>query len=127
MRVIEAQGVEAEAELPFAGLSQLLAPMLDRAGLLPEQQRRALAGALGLGAERPSERFAAYVATLSLVAEAAEGDPVLALIDDLHWLDAASVEALAFVARRSARSRSRSCLRSATENPAAPPCPTSTP
>jgi DNA-binding CsgD family transcriptional regulator len=100
MRVIEAQGVEAEAELPFAGLSQLLAPMLDRVGRLPEQQRRALAGALGLGDERPSERFAAYVATLSLVAEAAEDDPVLALIDDLHWLDAASVEALAFVARR---------------------------
>jgi DNA-binding CsgD family transcriptional regulator len=100
MRVIEAQGVEAEAELPFAGLSQLLAPVLDRAGRLPEQQRRALAGALGLGAERPRERFAAYVATLSLVAEVADDDPVLALVDDLHWVDAASVEALGFVARR---------------------------
>ena len=100
MRVIEAQGVEAETELPFAGLSQLLAPVLDRAGRLPAQQRQALAGALGLGAERPSECFAAYVATLSLVAEAADDDPVLALIDDLHWLDSASVEALAFVARR---------------------------
>ena len=100
MHVLEARGVEAEADLPFAGLSQLLAPVLGHAECLPVRQRDALSGALGLGAERPSERFAAYAATLSLVAEAAGERPLLALIDDLHWMDSASAEALAFVARR---------------------------
>jgi DNA-binding CsgD family transcriptional regulator len=100
MVVLEAQGVQVEAELPYAGLSQLLGPVLGEVERLVPPQRRALSGALGLGGEPPSDRFAAYVATLSLLVRVAQERPVLALVDDAHWLDAASAEALAFVIRR---------------------------
>ena len=101
MAVLEAQGVESESELAYAGLSQLLAPVMALNERLAARQRRALAGALGLdGAEPPGERFMVYLATLSLLAQAAEERPVLVLIDDVHWLDTASAEALSFVTGR---------------------------
>jgi hypothetical protein len=101
MVVLEAQGVESESELAYAGLSQLLAPVMPLSERLADRQRRALAGALELdGAGSPGERFMVYLATLSLLAQAAEERPVLGLIDDVHWLDAASAEALSFVVRR---------------------------
>jgi DNA-binding CsgD family transcriptional regulator len=100
MVVLEAQGVQAESELPYAGLSLLLGPVIGEVERLVAPQRRALTGALGLGSERPSDRFAAYVATASLLAQIARERPVLALVDDAHWLDAASAEALAFLIRR---------------------------
>ena len=100
MLVLEAQGVQAESELAYAGLSQLLAPVLDRLDGLVAPQRHALRAALGLEPGRPRDRFAAYAATLSLVALAAEERPLLAVVDDAHWLDTASAEAVAFVVRR---------------------------
>jgi DNA-binding CsgD family transcriptional regulator len=100
MSVLEAQGVEAESELPYAGLSQLLAPALRHLDRLVPRQRDALRAALGLGAGQPADRFASYAATLSFVAVAAEERPLLAIVDDAHWLDTASAEGLAFVARR---------------------------
>ncbi|HEX6026020.1 MAG TPA: AAA family ATPase, partial [Solirubrobacter sp.] len=100
MTVLEAQGVQAESALPHAGLLQLLGPVLEHAEHLDPPQRSALTGALGLGGERPSERFAAYVATLRLLLQVSRERPVLALVDDAHWLDAGSAEALAFVIRR---------------------------
>ena len=100
MLVLTAQGVETESELPFAGLSQLLGPVVGRAVALPLPQRRALEVALGFGGARPGEPFAAYVAALALLAQVAETRPVLAVVDDAHWLDTASAEALAFAARR---------------------------
>jgi hypothetical protein len=57
--VLEAEGVQAESEIPYAGLSQLLGPVLGEVGHLSLPQRRALTGALGLGSERASDRFAA--------------------------------------------------------------------
>lgn len=99
MSVLTTAGVEAESELAYSGLSRLLQPLHDRLATLPDPQRRALAGALGVGL--PSgDRLAAYAATLSLLAAAAEDGPVLGAIDDLHWLDTASREALLFTARR---------------------------
>lgn len=100
LRVIRAQGVEFEAELPFAGLHLLLAPVLDRIGRLPGPQAGALAGAFGLAAEAPSDRFQVGLAVLSLLAELAEDGPVLCLVDDAQWFDRASVQALTFAARR---------------------------
>ena len=67
---------------------------------LPAAQRSALEGALALGPASPGDRFGAYVATLSLLVAAAEEQPVLVVVDDAHWLDASSVEALRFTARR---------------------------
>jgi DNA-binding CsgD family transcriptional regulator len=100
MLLLEAQGVQAESELAYAGLSQLLAPVLGHLDRLVPRQRDALRAALGLEARQLADRFAAYAATLSLVALAAEERPLLAVVDDAHWLDTASAEALAFVARR---------------------------
>src|SRR5262245_35353444 len=100
MHVLLARGVESESELPFAALHQLLRPSLDHIDRLPAPQAAALQGALGLGEGSGEERFLVFAATLSLLAELAERRPVLCLVDDAHWLDAASADALRFVARR---------------------------
>jgi DNA-binding CsgD family transcriptional regulator len=98
--VLSARGVEAEAQLAYAGLAQLLAPVLELRVTLPTPRRAALESALGLSAPRPGDRFATYAAALGLLAEAADRRPVLVAVDDAHWLDAASLEALRFCARR---------------------------
>ena len=99
MRVLRARGVEAEAELAFSGLYELLRPVMSLTPEIPERQAAALEGALGLG--RPLDsRLLIGAGTLSLLAAAAEEQPVLCLIDDAHWLDAASIDALSFAVRR---------------------------
>jgi DNA-binding CsgD family transcriptional regulator len=100
MAVLRAAGVETEAELAFAGLHLLLRPVLDRIEGLPGPQAAALRGALGLSERGSQDRFLAGLAVLSLMSDLAEGQPVLCLIDDAHWLDAASADALLFTARR---------------------------
>jgi DNA-binding CsgD family transcriptional regulator len=100
MQLLTAAGVEAEADLAFAGLYGLLRPILDGLGELPELQANALAGALGLAPASGSERFLVSAAVLGLLAEAAEERPVLCLVEDAHWLDTPSTEALVFAARR---------------------------
>jgi len=100
MVVLSAVGIEPEAELPFAGLSQLALPVLDRLEDVPPSQRAALESALGIGPPAAVDRFSAYAAVLSLLAAAAEHTPVLALVDDCHWLDRSSADALTFAARR---------------------------
>ncbi len=100
LHVLWARGVESESELPFAALSQLLRPALAHLDRLPAPQAAALRGALGLGDGGQNERFLVFAACLSLLAELAEHRPVLALVDDAHWLDEASADALRFVARR---------------------------
>lgn len=100
MHVLGCRGVESEAELPFAAVHQLVRPVLDLVDLLPPPQAAALRRALGLEAGTGGDRFLVSLALLGLLAETAETAPVLCLVDDAHWLDAASAEALAFVARR---------------------------
>jgi hypothetical protein len=100
MRVLTSAGIEAEAELPFAGLHQLLWPVIDLAGELPEVQSHALRGAFGLSADRVEDRFLVSVAVLGLLTAAADAHPLLCVVDDAHWLDGASADALVFVARR---------------------------
>src|ERR1700704_5829548 len=99
-RVAQAAGVQAEMELAFAGLHQLCAPMLDRLERLPGPQRDALGSAFGLTAGHAPDRFLVGLAVLSLLAEVSEERPLVCLIDDAQWLDHASAQALAFVARR---------------------------
>jgi DNA-binding NarL/FixJ family response regulator len=99
-RVARLAGVESEMELPFAGLHQLCAPMLDRLDALPEPQRAALRVALGLSGGPAPERFLVALAALSLLAEVATERPLVCLVDDAQWLDVASRQALGFVARR---------------------------
>ena len=99
-RVAHASGVEAEMELAYAGLHQLLTPMLDRLERLPGPQRGALATAFGLSAGPAPDRFLVGLATLSLLADVAEEHPLLCLVDDAQWLDRTSAQVLGFVARR---------------------------
>ena len=99
-RVTRAAGVQSEIELPFAGLHELCAPLLDRLHHLPPPQRAALRTAFGLGAGPAPDRFLVGLATLSLLADAAAEHPLLCLVDDTQWLDQASAQVLGFVARR---------------------------
>jgi len=99
-RVVRAAGIESEMELPFAGLHQLCAPLLERLDHIHGPQRAALATAFGLGGGAPPDRFLIALAALSLLAEAAEEEPLVGLVDDAQWLDRVSAQTLAFVARR---------------------------
>src|SRR4051794_24967577 len=87
-------------ELAFAGLHQLCAPMLDGLGALPSPQQDALRVAFGMQGGAAPDRFLVALATLSLLAGAAELEPLVCLVDDVQWLDQASAQTLAFVARR---------------------------
>ena len=99
MRVLRTSGVESESPLAFAALHRLLWPLRTRVDSLPAPQRAALRAALG-EAEGEGDRFLAFLGTLGLLADAAEASPVLAVVDDAHWLDDASAAALLFAARR---------------------------
>src|ERR1700691_1404961 len=99
-RVVRAAGVESEMELAFAGLHQLLAPVLDRVGRLPGPQREALWTAFGVSAGPVPDRFLVGLAGLGLVSEVAAERPLVCVVDDAQWLDRASVQALGFAARR---------------------------
>src|SRR3954468_18206103 len=100
LRVLRARGIETESDIPFAGLAELVTPLLDRLADIPEVQARALRGALALGPATPHDRFTVPAGLLSLLAVAAEEQPVLALIDDAQWLDDPSLEAFLFAGRR---------------------------
>src|SRR5277367_4255221 len=99
-RVVRAAGVESEMELVFAGLHQLLAPVLDHAEGLPGPQREALRTAFGLRAGPAPDRFLVGLAVLGLVSEVAGERPLICVVDDEQWMDRASVQALGFAARR---------------------------
>ena len=100
LRVLRTTGVECEAQLPFAGLHQLLRPVLGMAGRLPAGQRHALGSAFGEDAGCQPERFMIALATLNLLADAAARTPVLMIVDDAQWLDRPTQEVLVFIARR---------------------------
>jgi DNA-binding CsgD family transcriptional regulator len=104
-RVGRAVGVESERELAYAGLHQLCNPYLDRIDALPAPQREALGTAFGLRPGPVPDRFLLGLAVLTLLAEVAEEQPVICVVDDAQWLDRASVQALEFVARRLAAER----------------------
>ena len=99
-RVLSAAGVQSEAQISFAGLHQLLRPVLHLAEGLPPRQRAALLGAFGMSEEVSPELFLTSLATLELISDAAETSPVLLIIEDAQWLDQPSCAVLAFAARR---------------------------
>jgi DNA-binding CsgD family transcriptional regulator/tetratricopeptide (TPR) repeat protein len=99
-QVARAEGVESEMELPFAALHLLCRRMLDRLDGLPVPQRDALGVAFGLQPGSAPNRFLVGLAVLGLLSDVAADQPLLALVDDAHWLDQASAQVLTFVARR---------------------------
>jgi DNA-binding CsgD family transcriptional regulator len=100
MRILRARGIEAEAVIPFAGLAELLRPVLGAMDRIPAPQASALGGALALDPASARDRFAIGAATLSLLSASAEEGPLALLVDDAHWLDRSSAETLLFAARR---------------------------
>jgi DNA-binding CsgD family transcriptional regulator len=100
-RVLTVTGREFERDLAFAGLHQLLTPVLDRLPALPDRQAKALLGAFALTADPvPPDALLTSIAVLTLLSALAEDGPVLVVVDDAQWLDRASLDALAFAARR---------------------------
>ena len=102
--VLRTQGLESESPMAFAALHRLLRPVLGHIGGPPAPQARALKVALGeeVGTVEP---FLVALATLSILSDAAEERLVVCVVDDAHWLDVASADALLFVARRLAADR----------------------
>jgi DNA-binding CsgD family transcriptional regulator len=92
--------VQAEMEFDFAGLHQLLLPFAGGLPDLPDPQRAALGTVFGLTSGQGADRFLVGLATLTLLTDAAERQPVLCVVDDAQWLDRVSLEVIAFVARR---------------------------
>ena len=106
-RTIRTAGIEAEANLPYAALGEVMAPLLDGLSRLPEPQIEAIEAALALRSPPPAprDRFATCAAFLNLLTGSAEGEALLVVVDDAHWLDRSSAECLAYAARRLAGSR----------------------
>ncbi|GAX58277.1 helix-turn-helix transcriptional regulator [Streptomyces olivochromogenes] len=101
MRVLATTGRESEQDLAFAGLHQLLRPVLDRVARLPTRQAEALRGAFGLSDDpAPPDALLTGIAVLTLLSELSDEQPLLVTADDAQWLDRASLDALAFAARR---------------------------
>ena len=100
MRVLSARGVEFEADVPFAGLSELLGPALDRLDRLSPFHADALRSSFGLGPRTEPDRLIIGAAVLGLISAYAEEAPLLLTVDDAQWLDQASAEAIGFAARR---------------------------
>jgi hypothetical protein len=98
--VAATRGTPSEAHLAFAGIHQLLHPMLGVIGLLPPPQRKALESAFGISDADASDLFLIGLAALGLIAETAADRPLLVAVEDAHWLDRPSLDVLTFVARR---------------------------
>ncbi len=100
VRVLRVRGIESEAELAFGGLLELVRPVSDLIPRLPRPQAQALEGALALAPAAGTDRFSVSAATLGIMGLAAADAPLLVAVDDLHWLDPPSAQAILFAARR---------------------------
>src|SRR5262249_10353775 len=98
--VLRGVGIESEAELAFAGLHQVLGPVLGRLDRLPAPQASALRSAFALSEEPAGERFRVSLGVLGLLSAVAAERPLLCVVDDAQWLDQASADSLVFAARR---------------------------
>ncbi|MCO8273961.1 LuxR family transcriptional regulator [Actinoplanes sp. TRM 88003] len=104
-RELRCTGVHSETTSGFAGLHELLHPVLDRLDTLPAKQRQALEVALGQADGPTPSRLMTGLATLGLLEEYASEQPTLVVVEDAQWLDASSAQALAFAARRLTQAR----------------------
>jgi DNA-binding CsgD family transcriptional regulator len=100
LHVLSTTGVQSETHLPFAGLHQLLQPVLHDVDRLPAAYAKAVRGAFSLSDEPVTGPFVVAMAVLHLLGESAERAPLLLVVDDAQWLDGSTAAALSFVARR---------------------------
>ncbi|NKY42986.1 AAA family ATPase [Nocardia cerradoensis] len=99
-RVLRCSGLQSQTEVGFAGIHELIHPVLAQAEALPRRQRAALMTAFGLEDGPPPDRLLVSLAVLGLLEESATTGRLLLLVDDAQWLDQSSLDVLAFVARR---------------------------
>ena len=99
-RALRCTGVQSETTAGFAGLHELLHPVLDLVPLLPARQRAALSTAFGLAEGPTPERLLINLAVLGLLEEVASRRPLVLVVEDLQWLDVSTVETITFLARR---------------------------
>ncbi|MGC0415709.1 AAA family ATPase [Embleya sp. AB8] len=99
MTVLRTAGPCGAGALPYTALRQLLVTLHPRIGRLPHTRAQALRTALGL-APGAADRGVVAAAACSLVLIAAREQPVLLLVDDAHWLDAASAAVITYIAGR---------------------------
>ena len=100
MRVLRARGVQSETQVPFGGLFELLRPALGCLSQIPPPASGRAGERAGPRASRAEDRFAVGAATLSLLAAYADTAPLLVLVDDAHWVDGSTSDALLFAFRR---------------------------
>src|SRR5258708_189400 len=100
VRPLVTVGVESEAELAFAGLHQLLRPVIGALAQLPESQRQTLEAALGLGGDLKPDPYRVAIAAFQLICEVADSVPLVLIVDDAHWLDRSTLSVVAFIGRR---------------------------
>ncbi|HTU08933.1 MAG TPA: AAA family ATPase [Trebonia sp.] len=105
MRVVRLTGVEAEAQLRYAGMHRFLLPFADQLERLPVPQRDALRSTFGMVAGPPANRFLVALGVLTLLGDVASQAPLVCVVDDVQWLDPESAVLLGFVARRLAAER----------------------
>lgn len=98
--VLSTTGMPSEAEVPYTSLQPLLWPVLDEAQALPGPQKAAIEAVMGFSGDAPQDPFRTGLAVLGLLGDAAERTPVVVVVEDAHWVDEATAEVLAFVARR---------------------------
>ncbi len=99
-KVLQTAGIEAESQISFSGLDELLSPVVELVDEIPAPQREAFRAAFDLASSAKLARGAVFRAVLSILAAAAESRPILCAVDDAHMVDPASASALAFAARR---------------------------
>jgi DNA-binding CsgD family transcriptional regulator len=99
-RILRMAGIQSETTFGYAGVHQLVGPLLNRVGTLPDPQRHALEAALGRIDDTEFDRFMVALAVMTLLSDLARDQPVLVIVDDAQWLDDESATAIAFVARR---------------------------
>jgi len=100
LQTLSTTGIQSESQLPFAGLHQLLRPVLDDVDRLPATNGKAIRSALGMSDEVVASPFLVATSILHLLGESTERAPVLMVVDDAQWLDRSTADALTFVARR---------------------------
>ena len=100
LTILRVTGIQSETSLAFAGLHQLLLPVIDGVEDLPGPQRDAVLSAFGMTGAAAPDLFLTALATLELLADAASASPLVLIVEDAHWLDRPTGDVLAFVARR---------------------------
>jgi len=103
LSLLTATGVQSETRFAFAGLHQLLRPLLGSLNKLPGPQRRGLEMAFGIADAlegKAPDVFLIGLGALGVVTDAAGQSPLLLVVEDAQWLDGPSREVLGFVGRR---------------------------